>query len=256
VTEGITLVCFHHAGGSATAFHDWERALPVGVALHAVTLPGRDLRAGEPAHRDVRRLVEQLDGELDPLLARAHVVFGHSMGALVAYRLVQRRLARGARPPEAYFAAAYGAPHLARSVIAGVDLETVDDLELARWLHAFGGLPTELLDRPEWLRLLLGPVRADLRVCASHRYTPAPPLPVPVHVFGGARDPLVSLEDLYAWRAHAAGGFRLTVLDGGHFLVQDRAAGLLPALLRQLAAVPVVRARQVPRPARVEARPA
>jgi surfactin synthase thioesterase subunit len=233
----VTLVCFHHAGGGAGVYRPWRAALPDGIGLHAVSLPGHDDRTGEPAHTELDPLLDQLDRELAPVLERPHVLFGHSMGALLAWSLTRRRLDRGARAPLALVAAGYGAPHRTRTVL-GADLDTLDDLDLARRLHAAGGLPAEFLARPEWLRLLLAPVRADLAVCASHRPAPPEPLPVPLHVFGGTTDPLVTPADLQAWSAHAGAGFDLTLLDGGHFLVQDPAAGLLPAVLAALPATP------------------
>ncbi|MDB1089351.1 thioesterase domain-containing protein [Streptomyces sp. ACA25] len=237
--DPITLLCFHHAGGSPSAFRAWRGALGPRFELHAVPLPSRDARTGERAHDDLRSLVEALDSELDDLMSRPHMIFGHSMGALVGYWLVQRRMARGAPLPLAYLAAAYAAPHLARSVVTGVDVDRVDDRTLAERLSALGGLPQELLARPEWLRLVLGTVRADLRVCAGHRFIAAPALPVPVHVFGGRHDPLVDAGQLHGWRRHAAAGFGLDILEGGHFLVQDASAGLLDVLrdrLEELAA--------------------
>ncbi|BBG01407.1 MULTISPECIES: thioesterase II family protein [Pseudonocardia] len=228
------LVCLHHAGGSAAAFRDWDAALP-GVEVHAVELPGHGVRAAEPAEQDLHRLLDRLDTELGPLLdSRPHVLFGHSMGGLLGYHLSSRRVLRGDRPASALLVAAYSAPHLARPAITGIDLDSVDDLALARHLAGIGGIPAALLRRPEWLPALLGPARADLRVCAGHRYRPGPPLPVPVHAFAGRTDPLVPVSAMAGWAAHTDAGFELTVLPGGHFLVQDEQAGLLPAVATAL----------------------
>ncbi|MEU6644642.1 thioesterase domain-containing protein [Saccharomonospora sp. NPDC046836] len=233
----VNLFCFHHAGGTASVFRAWEGALPDGVTLRPVQLPGRENPAAALPYADLRSLIADLDAQLDDELAAPHAFFGHSMGALLAYWLLQRRMARAARLPEVFLAAAYAAPHLTRPVLVGNDIDSVDDLTLAHRLRAIGGLPEDLLTRPEWLRVLLGSVRADLRLCADHRYIAAPPLPMPVFVFGGRHDPLVTLDQLDGWREHAADAFALDVLDGGHFLVQDRNAGLLPALGRRLAEV-------------------
>jgi surfactin synthase thioesterase subunit len=229
----LTLLCFHHAGGNAAVFRPWRTALPPGVRLRPVELPRRRSSGGTPAD-DLTALVARLDDLLDAELHTPYAVFGHSMGALLGYRLVQLRMARGATLPEAFFAAAYAAPHLARPVLGGDTLDTVDDLQLAHRLAAIGGMPRELLGRPEWLRVLLGSVREDLRLCAGHRPADAPRLPMPVHVFAGRHDPLVTPGQIHAWRRHAAGPFRWQVLDGGHFLVQEHAAGLLPALAARL----------------------
>lgn len=231
------LVCLHHAGGSAAVFRDWSVALP-GVTVHAVELPGHGIRAAEPAEQDLTRLLDRLDAELGPLLdGRPHLLFGHSMGGLLGYHLLHRRIRRGAPPAVALLVAAYAAPHLARPSAVGVDLDSVDDLGLARHLAGIGGMPAELLRRPEWLPALLGPTRADLRVCAGHRWRPGPPLPVPVHAFAGCTDPLVTVPAMRGWSDHTVAGFDLTVLDGGHFLVQDARAGLLPAVAAALTAL-------------------
>lgn len=233
----LTLVCLHHAGGSSAVFRPWRAALPPGVRLRAVDLPRRRAAGAPPPADPVRELaatVARIDAELDDELTRPYAVFGHSMGALLGYLLVRRRMARGATLPETFLAAAYAAPHLARPPLGAADLDAVDDLQLARRLADIGGLPEELLARPDWLTALLGTVRADLRLCAGHRPADGPPLPMPVQVFAGRHDPLVTPGQIHAWRRHAGGPFRWTVLDGGHFLVQDPAAGLLPALLDRL----------------------
>lgn len=230
------LVCLHHAGGTAAAFRHWPGALP-DVDVHAVELPGHGARAVEPVGRDLATVLDRLDTELGPLLdSRHHVVFGHSMGGLLGYHLLMRRAARGARVAAALLVAGYGAPHLARPSAAGIDPDSVDDETLARHLHRMGGFPAELMRRPEWLPMLLGTVRADLRVCAGHRWTGGTPaLSVPVHAFAGEHDPLATVPVMRAWSAHTDAGFALTVLPGGHFLVQDPAAGLLPAVATALA---------------------
>ncbi|TKG60506.1 thioesterase II family protein [Prauserella endophytica] len=238
----VNLFCFHHAGGTASVFRAWEHGLPDGFTLRPVQLPGRDNPATAVRYHDLRPLVEDLDELLDADLAEPYATFGHSMGALIAYWLVQRRMARGATLPLAYLVAAYAAPHLTRPRLVGENVQDLDDVTLAHRLRAVGGMPEELLSRPEWLRLLLGTVRDDLILCASHRYIAAPKLPMPVYVFGGRRDPLVDIGQLGGWRDHAADVFGIDLLDGGHFLVQDRNSGLLPAVRARLVeAVPTVR---------------
>ncbi|ARF73574.1 hypothetical protein B7C62_15900 [Kitasatospora albolonga] len=248
----VTLVCLHHAGGNSSAFREWRNALPEGFVAHPVRLPGRDGPVTTPRrHPGLAALVRELDEQLAEEVPCRYAVFGHSMGAMLAFWLVQRRMARGGPLPELFLAAAYAAPHLAGSLLGVTSedaVDALDDVTLAERLRAAGGLPAELLARPQWLRLLLGTVREDLRLCAAHRYVAAPRLPMPVHVFGGRRDPIVSVEQLRGWREHAAGDFGCEILDGGHFLVQEPHAGLLPALRRRLT-------RTVPGPQAVGASP-
>ncbi|SDD96786.1 thioesterase II family protein [Actinokineospora iranica] len=216
----VTLVCFHHAGGTASVFREWRKHAGPELAVHAVQLPGRESRMGEPRHTDLDTLVEALLPELAPVLAGPHVFFGHSMGALVAYRVAHRRLELGLRAPEALAVASYVAPHLDPVRIA---VDEVSDVDLATHLCDIDGLRPELLRRPDWLGPLLAVVKDDLRVCASDRRREIVPLPIPLHAFGGTSDPLVTPAQLAAWREHTTAGFHLVHLPGGgHFLVTQR----------------------------------
>ncbi|WP_424187570.1 thioesterase II family protein [Actinokineospora sp. G85] len=237
MTERPTLVCFHHAGGAASVFRTWKQEADLPV--HAVQLPGRESRIGEPRHTTLTTLVDSLLPELADVLAGPHVLFGHSMGALVAHALTRRRLALGLRPPLALLVAAYVAPHEEPIRLA---LERMTDLELATTLCDIDGLHPEFLKRPEWLGPLLATVKDDLRVCASHHHGPTAPLPVPIHAFGGTDDPLVAPAKLVSWEAHTTAEFGLTWVPGGHFMVTAKDSTLREdvfALTRRFAGAPV-----------------
>jgi medium-chain acyl-[acyl-carrier-protein] hydrolase len=73
-------------------------------------------------------------------------------------------------------------------------------------------------------------VRDDLRICASHRYRGEPPLPCPIHIFGGDADPLVPRTALYGWRQHTSQPGPVSIVAGGHFLFRDPDPGLVGAI--------------------------
>jgi surfactin synthase thioesterase subunit len=198
-----------------------------------VNLPGRESRSREPRHRDLHACVTQLASELDPLLQQPHVLLGHSMGALIAYTLAQQRISAGLRSPDALVVASCAAPHLP-SVAAQIDAS--DDLQLATTLAQFGSVPAEILARPEWLAALMPLVRDDLRICAGHRDRGEPPLPCPIHVFGGDVDPLVSRSALAGWSAHTSQPKPITVVRGGHFLFREPSPELVKAITAILGA--------------------
>src|SRR5690242_13516044 len=77
----VRLICFHHAGGGATSFNLWKRGLGSDVEVIAVEIPNRERFA------TLRDLVAEVNDQLADALDEPHVFFGHSFGALVAYRL-------------------------------------------------------------------------------------------------------------------------------------------------------------------------
>jgi surfactin synthase thioesterase subunit len=199
------------------------------AAFTAVTLPGRESRRDEPRHVDAETCVQALADELDELLCKPHVLLGHSMGAILAYLLAQQRISRGLRAPEAVIVASCRAPHLAAPL---ADLQVLCDHELAAELERFGGLPTEVLNRPDWLALLMPTVRDDLRICQSHWRTDAPPLPCPLHIVGGLDDPVAPPQTVVAWAPYSLQPQPVHFYPGGHFLFRSPVQGLTATVAR------------------------
>ncbi|MFE0178055.1 thioesterase II family protein [Streptomyces sp. NPDC059002] len=230
----IRLLCFHHAGGAASSFAGWRRAFPADVAVVPVQLPGREHLADRRAHHDARTLVAELDAELGPLLELPHAFYGHSMGGLIAHALADRRHRRGARTPELLAVGAMPAPHLERPVEA---VRGASDAELVQWMIEVGGVPDLVLRYPEWLATAAALLRADLMLGSdSAGWTrDSVPLPCPIHVLAGSRDPLLTPEGAAAWARYTAAGCRVHEMPGGHFFTREHSGAVTGLLSRLLA---------------------
>ncbi|WP_434597687.1 thioesterase II family protein [Streptomyces sp. A5-4] len=240
----LRMFCFPYAGGGASAYGRWQRGLDLHGAraeVLPVQLPGREGRMGEPRFTDLGSLVDDLDAQLDQELDRPHVLYGHSMGALIAYSLVLRRQARGAPLPKALVLSAYRAPHLPAPNIADPD---ASDEELLESLASLGGIPRVLLKHPEFLSALLPVARDDLLMCAADETNAGgEPVRVPLHLFAGRRDRLVTVPEVVAWRRHAGRGCEVRTMPGGHFFIRAHEEAFLSelaSLLRRYTPMPAL----------------
>src|SRR5688572_21079781 len=77
----LRLYCFPYAGGGKNIFRSWAGALPSGIELVPVQLPGRDTRIADPPFSQAEPLVESLGQAVAPHLNFTFAFFGHSMGA-------------------------------------------------------------------------------------------------------------------------------------------------------------------------------
>lgn len=214
-TGTTRLFCFHHAGGGGLAFNAWKKALRPAVEVIPVEVSDRQRFA------TLRQLVDEVNDQLRSALDQPHIFFGHSFGALLAYRLACVRAAQGSPTPRAVFLSAYGAPHLPPPLHV-VDL--LDDQQLATLLCDLGGLPAQLTRWPTLHERALTATRHDLRLCMTDEEGDTAELPCPIHVFGGSEDPLVSESDLREWRSRTTADFSVRLLRGGHFYLRDRQA--------------------------------
>lgn len=228
----LRLFCLPFAGGGAGVFRDWWRALPDHVEVCAVRLPGRERRFLEPAYDRIEPLVAAMMEGLAPLLDRPFALFGHSMGALLAFELVRRLRALDLRP-SAFFASGCRAPHLPR---ASPMRHLLPEDELVASLAAMNGTPPQLLEDEELMRLVLPTLRSDFAVVETFEFRDQPPFSWPLVVFGGLDDPEVSRDQLQGWSRHSAGPFRVHLLPGDHFFVTSARTRLLELLRDELAA--------------------
>lgn len=229
----LRVFCFPYAGGGASTYRSWPAHLPGDIEVVAVQLPGREERLREPAFSRASELCPQLATVLAPYLDRPFALFGHSMGALVAFELTRLLRSIGAPFPVHLFVSAHCGP---RKVYCFPPVAGMSDDELLRLLHRLGGTRDEVLAEGDVMRLMLPLLRHDLTVCESYRYVAAEPLACPISAFGGIRDDVVRRADVLAWGAETAGGFQARMFPGGHFFLDDVKPRLLQAITDDLAA--------------------
>jgi surfactin synthase thioesterase subunit len=233
--HGVRLLCLPCAGASATMYLRWRRSLPAWVQVVPVELPGRGSRLGEPCVESFAALVARLCDEQAAAIdasTGSFMLFGHSMGGLLAWGIAQRLRERGLPAPAALFVSGCPAPSQ-RDPQRFANLDT--DEQLIADLRRQGGTPEEVFASPEMLRITLDALRADYRVCASAPHASSGPLAMPIHAFGGRQDD-IDAPRLAAWRREARTLFSLTWLDGGHFFIRQGEPQLLAALVHEMQA--------------------
>ncbi|MGW1171024.1 thioesterase II family protein [Streptomyces sp. NPDC002550] len=228
----MRLYLFPHAGGSGLMYQNWPARFPAGWRVTARDAPGHGTLMGQPPLSDgdslvahhLDRLIPELDASRAPF-----ALFGHSMGALVAYEVARRLTARG-RPPVWLGLSACGAPRPDGPPVR-VPARELSDEELRVRVARLGGTPPKVLNHPGLWRYFAPVIRADLQLVESWRQAPAgEPLPVPVSLFGGAEDAVVGLAALERWSGQCARLLATHVFPGGHFYFQDDLDAVIRAM--------------------------
>jgi medium-chain acyl-[acyl-carrier-protein] hydrolase len=198
--------------------------LSIPSQLCPVELPGRNTRLREPRPTAMAPLVAALADALGPLTSSApFALYGHSLGAWIAYELAQELASRGTPPPLALFASGVRAPSLAGAAHDpdGVEIHLLKNSSefWAAMERRYGHNP-ELQD-PAVRRFIEPQLKADFQVSETYRPAPGrPPLACPLYVLGGDRDPRYKREQLEAWRGVAGPfGFEARVFRGGHMFL-------------------------------------
>lgn len=222
----VKLYCLPYSGASAALYYRWQRQLPAWLRVVPVELPGRGLRIAEPLHTDVRTLVAHLAADLRSQLDDGpYAVFGHSLGAILAFELVHELIRRRAPAPLSLFVAGTSAPTRRQRSLEELSSLKTDEAVVA-YLRKLGGTPDEVLANEELMGMTLPIVKADFKLCESYTYAAQSRIPCHLAVLSGRGDDIPG-DDLLAWQAEAGDAFSLTMFDGGHFFIHENQVEVL-----------------------------
>jgi medium-chain acyl-[acyl-carrier-protein] hydrolase len=197
-----------------------------------VQLPGRAGRIAEPPISSLDQIIGILSNIIASDASLPFALFGHSMGALLAFELTRHCARVGLPMPVRLFASGCAAPQRRGAEKA---LHRLPDDELIAALADYNGTPPELLAHRELMALLLPMLRADFSLVGNYVYQNAPLLNVPITVLAGKDDQHVTFEQAAAWSLESSASSNVEWLDGDHFFIEQNTKSVLDCIRRHLA---------------------
>lgn len=213
------VICFPHAGGSATAFKPWVSQIPADIELLALQFPGRQKRIREAPIRDLRVAVAALLPAIAALSGPNTVFFGDCTGALVAYEAIRAVVANGIQPPKHFLVSCCRAPDLRPR---HGPLHSLDESALISQIRQLSFAPEWLLNDAATLRWFLPLLRSDFELAESYVDQAGDPLLVPITAVAGTQDKITPESDVAAWRRYTVSGFDFIPMEGSHDLALTR----------------------------------
>ncbi|MGW7074197.1 thioesterase II family protein [Streptomyces sp. NPDC054871] len=232
--EPTYLVCLPFAGAGASFFKEWEKQAPEGLSILPVQLPGREERFIDAPHTDVARAAEEaFSWVIEQIGGTARVaLFGHSLGAVLAYELAHRLSGVDGVELARLFVSGSPGPWSGRESRA----TGLDDEGFLAQVRRFAGYSHPALEMPEMRELLLPMLRADVEMHESYLPASDKPLSVPITSMRGRDDELVDTAQISQWEQATTVGLTTAEFDGGHMYLADAAAPLLQLMGTALAA--------------------
>ena len=239
-TAKSRLFCLPYGGGGASLYRQWQLHLPEDIEVCPIQLPHRENRLKEKPITDINEMIKTLTKVIQPELDRPYAFYGHSMGALIAYRLAYHLSEQSEIKPLHLFVGGFSSPliypnpllkkTLSRLNRLGIEhipepeqIHQMSEEQLNEFANALSGFK-RLSEKESELRKVLLPIFVgDLQLVQSYQPNQEETFTVPITAFHGEKDEQVTEDEMRAWKDLTSGVFNLQVIPGDHlFLHPDQ----------------------------------
>ncbi|REK87675.1 thioesterase [Streptomyces inhibens] len=219
------LLCFPHSGAGPSFFMPWKSLAPTGLDIAPVGLPGREKRFAEPPLNRVADVVEDVLPWVREQVAGygGVALFGHSLGAVLAFEMAGRLAAETTIPLRGLFVSGSAGPASRH----GLEATGLPDAEFLDHVERAVGYRHPAFDNPAMRGMLLPTLRADIEMHERYRPSAGSSLDIPITAIRGSDDQLIAAERLAEWRDCTTDDFHTACLPGGHMYLVDSPTALL-----------------------------
>ena len=234
----VKLFCLPYAGGAAVIYKEWSTKLNAGTELIAIEYAGHGKRSNEPLYKDVTEAIE----DVYHLIARQildglpYAIYGHSMGAMLAYEVVQKIRENNLPLPLHLFFSGRGAPHI--KATKEKIYHELSDAEFQKEIANLGGTPKEFFEYPELMEYLMPILKNDFRISeTAHLTTHINPFDFNITIFTGKEEEELEAEDIHGWMRHTSKTCLVYYFNGGHFFIREEWENIIDIIQKTIAPV-------------------
>lgn len=237
------LFCLPYAGGIAQSIYArWQQYLPQ-LRVHPLDIAGHGRRYSEAFDADLSHAAQDICRKIAAHLAQhggSWMLYGHSMGSMLAYETLAAAHAAGLPAPEVCFVSGRNPLHLPRK---RRQIHQLPEAEFLQEIQQLGGTSQKFFENPELVQMFLPVLRNDYRLVECWQLRePAHVSCAPLVFFSSAADTLLDHDLLGEWQHYTSQPLRIEHFEGDHFFLLPQAEQVcarITACLQQMKAAAI-----------------
>ncbi|VTY27201.1 Thioesterase PikA5 [uncultured Streptococcus sp.] len=212
VNNEIQLLVFPHAVGSLGNYIKFKRV----DNLHLVDyeLPGRGHRLSEGIY-DMNQIINEVVSCID--FSNEYILFGHSMGAFIAYEICSSIERRKLPKPNKLILSGQNPPNLNNKFEEYKYYSIKDSI---KYFKEMGGTSKEILNNTELMSIYTDILNKDLNFLNMYLNNfEFKRLETNLEIWIGKEDKSIFTENCLDWKDFTSGNCKLLQFEGGHFFI-------------------------------------
>jgi len=216
----MNLIFIPFAGGTKYSYDFLKKYFDSTINIITLELPGHGCRIREPLLDNLKEIVTDLYINNIDIFRENYIIFGHSMGAVVAFLLTEKLIFAKLRKPLHLILSSHGVIDILserRLKRYELDYESFKTL-----VKKFGGIPEEILNHEEAYSIFEKILRADFKALDTYSRKNHFKLNVPITAICGNND-ICTYEELNMWSKYTVKDFQSYLFEGEHFYIFSHA---------------------------------
>ncbi|MDF2801030.1 MAG: hypothetical protein K0S61_933 [Anaerocolumna sp.] len=214
------LICFPYLGGYVNSFYEIVHAMTEDIEIWVANPPGH-LGSELPLISDINELISVYYKEVSKIIRPDSVFFGHSMGGIVSYFLLNRMICmQDGVIPKTLILSACAAP----SSFFKKNFSKLSDEDLVKQIKKYGGMPDAVLNDHQLMEVMLPIFRADYKILESSAKATYHKININTQLLWGENDKAETISSAKLWNNYLAQDFEITsIQDGEHMYIHNKA---------------------------------
>ena len=210
----IQMFCLPYAGGSASVYNDWKKTLSGDFDVIPMEYAGHGNRFCDDFFESIEEAACDIGDKIMKQAKGDYIIYGHSMGCLVALELAYYFKKNNFNMPKAIIVAATRPPHL---MYRDKDLGSLSKDDLMKEIGDLGQMEAEVFEEPELYELISEILYADIQMFSKYQRNFDEKVDVPLVALYGVKDDEAPREDMMEWSKYTENEFELNEFKGDHF---------------------------------------